>query len=172
MHDDRFDGLARRFGTAMGRRAFAGSGVLLAFGVRPSPLLAGPARDDGPAVTPRAADVEAKCKVYSKGKVRRYIRKAAKKYNQPYKKMLCVAKCESNLNNCAVNKGGKTYGLFQYLDSTWKSTKYKNKDMWHPKWNAMATAWMWSQGRENEWDCCCPKFKCSCPGRTPSWCRK
>ena len=59
MHDDRFDGLARRFGTAMGRRTFAGSGVLLALGVRPAAALAAPARDDEPAVMPRAADVEA-----------------------------------------------------------------------------------------------------------------
>ncbi len=172
MHDDRFDGLARRFGTTLGRRTFAGSGVLLALGVRPAAALAAPARDDEPAVTPRAAEVEAKCRVYSKGKVRRYIKKAAKKYKQPYKKMLCVAMCESSLNNCAVNRAGKTYGLFQYLNDTWKRTPYRKKDMFHPKWNALATGWMWSQGNQNEWDCCCPKFKCRCPGKTPSWCRK
>jgi hypothetical protein len=35
------------------------------------------------------------CRTVSKSKVRRYIRQAAERYNQPYKKMLCVAECES-----------------------------------------------------------------------------
>jgi hypothetical protein len=102
--------------------------------------------------------------------VRRYIKAAAKKYGQPYKKLLCVAQCESGLNNCAVNKAGKTYGLFQYLDSTWKWTPYKGKSVFDAKANAFATAWMWNEGNEHHWDCCCPKFKCGCPGKTPEWC--
>jgi hypothetical protein len=104
--------------------------------------------------------------------VRRYIKDAARRYDQPYKRMLCVAECESSLVNCAVNAPGETYGLFQFKCGTWASTRYRDKDPWDPKWNALAAAWMWSQGRENEWDCCCPKWKCDCPGKTPEWCRR
>lgn len=171
MHDDRFDGLTRRLARVVGRRDLAGvvAGALLGFGDRLAGASPGPAAGRGDA-TPRAVEVEAKCRQESAAKVRRYIKAAAKKYDQPYKKLLCVAQCESSLNNCAVNKAGKTYGVFQYLDSTWRSTPYKKKSVFDAKANAFATGWMWKQGREQEWDCCCPKFKCKCSGKTPSWC--
>jgi hypothetical protein len=162
MRDERFDGLARRLGAKMGRRQ-ALAGTIVA-------ALAGGAA----AVVPPALEASArkKCKRMSQKKVRKFIKQAARRYKQPYKKMLCVAQCESALDNCAVNKKGKTYGLFQFLDSTWKTTRYRKKDMWHPKWNALAAASMWADGHQDHWDCCCPKWGCKCPGRTPSWCRR
>ena len=160
MREEQIDRIARRLAERLDRRVVAGGAV--GWALR--------ARAGVSAAEIEADAVRKKCKTVSSGKVKKYIKKAAKEYNQPYKKMLCVAQCESGLNNCAVNKGGKTYGLFQFKTDTWKSTKYSGKDLWDPKWNALATAWMWSQGRENEWDCCCPKFKCNCPGKTPSWC--
>ena len=172
MDDDRFDGLTRSLAGAMGRRGLVGGAaatLLTAIGAYPS--AAGPRGGDrGDAAMPRRVETEAKCRRESSAKVRRYIRAAAKRYDQPYKKLLCVAQCESSLDNCAVNRGGKTYGLFQYLNSTWKTTPYKKKSVFDAKANAYATAWMWKEGNENQWDCCCPKFKCRCPGRTPSWC--
>jgi hypothetical protein len=172
MDDDRFDALTRSLALVAERRRLLGSagvGLVTALGVRHAeaePRRRGPAD----AATPRAVETEAKCRPESPAKVRRHIRAAAKRYNQPYKKLLCVAQCESSLNNCAVNRAGKTYGLFQYLDSTWKSTPFKGKSVFDAKANADATAWMWKEGNENQWDCCCPKFKCKCPGKTPSWC--
>jgi soluble lytic murein transglycosylase-like protein len=86
-------------------------------------------------------------------RILRYIRRAAKKYNQSKKAMERVARCESNLDPCAVNKKGPYYGLFQFLKSTWKSTPYGNEDIFDPKAQALAAAWMWKKGRKNEWAC-------------------
>jgi soluble lytic murein transglycosylase-like protein len=86
-------------------------------------------------------------------RILRYIRRAAKKYKQSKSAMERVARCESNLDPCAVNKKGPYYGLFQFLKSTWKSTPYGNEDIFDPKAQALAAAWMWKKGRKNEWAC-------------------
>jgi hypothetical protein len=83
----------------------------------------------------------------------RYIGRAARKYGQSRRAMIRVARCESNLNPCAYNGSGPYYGLYQYLKSTWKSTPYHNRDIYDPKAQALATGWMWKQGRKNEWTC-------------------
>ena len=90
---------------------------------------------------------------HSEEEIRRFIKRAAKKYNQKKKAMLRVAKCESNLDPCAYNRSGPYHGLFQFLKSTWKTTPYGKKDIYDPKAQAMATAWMWKKGRKNEWAC-------------------
>lgn len=101
-----------------------------------------------------AARKKDKCKNRdSEDEILKYIRKAAKKYNQSRTAMERVARCESNLDPCAVNQRGPYYGLFQYLKSTWKTTPYGNHDIYDPKAQAFATAWMWKQGRKNEWAC-------------------
>jgi hypothetical protein len=67
--------------------------------------------------------------------------------------MVRVARCESTLNPCALNHDGPYYGLFQYLASTWRSTPYGDRDIFDPEAQALATGWMWQQGRKNEWAC-------------------
>jgi hypothetical protein len=67
--------------------------------------------------------------------------------------MVRVARCESNLDPCAVNRAGPYYGLFQFLKSTWKSTPYGDEDIYDPKAQAMAAGWMWKKGRKDEWAC-------------------
>jgi hypothetical protein len=42
--------------------------------------------------------------------------------------MVRVARCESVLDPCAVNRSGPYYGLFQYLKSTWKTTPYGDRE--------------------------------------------
>lgn len=90
---------------------------------------------------------------HSEQEILRFIAKAAKKYGQSKKVMERVARCESALDPCAVNRSGPYYGLFQFLKSTWKTTPYKNRSIWDPEAQALATAWMWKQGRKNEWAC-------------------
>jgi hypothetical protein len=90
---------------------------------------------------------------YSEKEILAFIRKAAKKYGQSKKAMERVARCESVLDPCAVNRSGPYYGLYQFLKSTWKTTPYKNRSIWDPKAQALATAWMWKKGRKNEWAC-------------------
>jgi soluble lytic murein transglycosylase-like protein len=103
---------------------------------------------------PSSADAGKRCrKRASEREIRRYIEKAARKYNQSEKAMLRVARCESNLDPCAVNTSGPYYGLFQFLKSTWKSTPYGDQDIYDPKAQALAAGWMWKQGRKDEWAC-------------------
>jgi hypothetical protein len=94
------------------------------------------------------------CKVkHSEKDILDFIAKAAKKYDQSNKAMERVARCESSLDPCAYNKSGPYYGLFQFLKSTWKTTPYKDEDIYDPEAQALAAAWMWKQGRKNEWAC-------------------
>jgi hypothetical protein len=141
MRSDDFDGMTARL-AAQGDRRWAIRGVV-AGGV----ALVAPEAD--------LAETEAakRCKHMSEAEVTRIIKRAAKKYNQSSKAMLRVAKCESNLDPCAVNERGKSYGLFQFIKSTWKSTPYGNKNIFDAKANALAAGWMWKQGRKNEWVC-------------------
>ena len=67
--------------------------------------------------------------------------------------MVRVARCESVLDPCAVNRKGPYYGLFQFLKSTWKTTPYGDHDIFDPEAQALAAGWMWKQGRKNEWAC-------------------
>jgi soluble lytic murein transglycosylase-like protein len=96
--------------------------------------------------------VEAR-KRWSERKIIRIIEDAADHYNQPRKAMVRVARCESNLDPYAVNRAGPYYGLFQFLKSTWRGTPYGNENIFDPRANARAAAWMWKQGRRNEWAC-------------------
>lgn len=78
---------------------------------------------------------------------------AADAYGQPREDMLRVARCESNLNPNAVNAGSQASGLFQFLPSTWATTPYADEDIFDPVASANAAAWMWDNGRRNEWVC-------------------
>jgi uncharacterized protein YraI len=89
---------------------------------------------------------------YSQQQVVKIIYAAADRYGQSRDDMLRVAKCESNLDPYAVNPSG-SYGLFQFIRSTWQSTPYGNQDIFDPKANANAAGWMWQQGRKTEWVC-------------------
>jgi hypothetical protein len=90
---------------------------------------------------------------YTEKEILGFIAKAAKKYGQSENAMVRVARCESNLDPCAYNGSGPYYGLFQFLKSTWKQTPYGDKNIYDPKAQALATGWMWKQGRKNEWAC-------------------
>jgi hypothetical protein len=106
------------------------------------------------AAVPAVAFAGDRCRVRdSEEAILRYIRRAARKYGQSKRAMIRVARCESNLNPCALNRSGPYYGLYQYLKSTWKSTPYGDRDIYDPKAQALATGWMWKQGRKNEWAC-------------------
>ena len=82
-----------------------------------------------------------------------FISKAAKKYGQSASAMERVARCESVLDPCAYSKAGPYYGLFQFLKSTWKETPYGDRNIYDPEAQSLATAWMWKEGRKNEWAC-------------------
>ncbi len=90
---------------------------------------------------------------HSEQEILNFISRAAKKYGQSERDMVRVARCESTLNPCALNRSGPYYGLFQFLKSTWKTTPYGDRDIYDPEAQALATAWMLKEGRKNEWAC-------------------
>jgi hypothetical protein len=90
---------------------------------------------------------------HSEEQILGYISKAATKYHQSRSAMERVARCESNLDPCAINRQGPYYGLYQFLKSTWKTTPYGNESIFDPEAQALAAGWMWSEGRKNEWAC-------------------
>jgi uncharacterized protein YgiM (DUF1202 family) len=89
---------------------------------------------------------------YNRATIRKFITDAAKRYGQNPEALLRVAECESNLVATAVNRSG-SYGLFQFVPSTWESTPFADNDVFEAWANANAAAWMWSVGRRNEWVC-------------------
>ena len=81
------------------------------------------------------------------------IREAARAHGQPEEDMVRVARCESVLDPRAVNPQGPWHGLFQFHRTTWASTPFAARDIFDPVANANAAAWMWREGRRNEWVC-------------------
>lgn len=91
-------------------------------------------------------------RAYTEEQIVTIIYDAADRYNQPRADMLRVAQCESGLDPYAVNPSG-SYGLFQFVPSTWETTPYADQNIFNPRANANAAAWMWSVGRRSEWVC-------------------
>lgn len=90
--------------------------------------------------------------------VREAIWVAAVTYRQSASELTRTAYCESRLNPGSRNgepiyNGEHATGLFQFVPSTWRSTPYKYGDIYNANTNALAAAWMWAQGRRNEWTC-------------------
>ncbi len=90
---------------------------------------------------------------YTRDEIIGIIYEAADYYGQPRADMLRVAQCESVLDPNAVNATSGVSGLFQFLPSTWATTPYADEDIFDPVANAYAAAWMWDNGRRNEWHC-------------------
>ena len=149
------DALARVLAAERPRRSFAGvlAGAIAAAMPNAAPA-AKPRKKDRRRKKGKGKNKDGRCRSrHSEKEVLRFIANAAKKYGQSKKAMERVARCESALDPCAVNRSGPYYGLFQFLKSTWKTTPYKNRSIWDPEAQALATAWMWKQGRKNEWAC-------------------
>lgn len=91
-------------------------------------------------------------KSYTRDEIISIIYAAADRYGQDRADMLRVAECESALDPYAVHPSG-SYGLYQFIRTTWKSTPYGDQSMFDPTANANAAGWMWAQGRRSEWVC-------------------
>jgi hypothetical protein len=136
-----FDQITRMFAIAGSRRQAVGA-------------LLGIASLAGEGFVGQEEVAAARCRTVSERRAKRMIRRAARRYGQSYKIMLRVAKCESNLDNCAVNTAGPWYGLFQFSAGTWEWTPYRNKDWYNPRYNALAAGWMWKHyDRRDHWTC-------------------
>ena len=108
--------------------------------------------DGGSAVDP-APTAPGNAGSYSQDQIIQIIYAAADRYGQPRADMLRVARCESVLDPNAVNASGGSYGLFQFIPSTWATTPYAGDNIFDAYASANAAGWMWQQGRRNEWVC-------------------
>jgi uncharacterized protein YraI len=122
----------------------------LTLGGNPAPTNPGSGDGNGNAGGPRG-DTDGSGAL-SQQEIIQIVYDAADRYGQPREDMLRVARCESVLDPNAVNPAG-SYGLFQFVPSTWASTPYAGEDIFDAYASANAAGWMWSVGRRNEWVC-------------------
>ena len=64
-----------------------------------------------------------------------------------------VAWCESRYHPNSVNSSSGASGLFQFLPSTWAFTPYASYSPFDPKYNALATAWLYHRDGPSQWVC-------------------
>ena len=57
------------------------------------------------------------------------------------------------LQRSEEHPSGPYYGLFQFLRSTFKDTPYGDEDIYDPRANARAAAWMWKEKMRDHWVC-------------------
>ncbi|MCC6312400.1 MAG: SH3 domain-containing protein [Thermomicrobiales bacterium] len=90
---------------------------------------------------------------YARSELIAIVEAAAGKFGQNPGDMVRVARCESDMIPTAVNASGGSYGLFQFKPQTWARTPYAEYDIFDPRANAEAAAWLWAQGGKGEWVC-------------------
>jgi uncharacterized protein YgiM (DUF1202 family) len=105
------------------------------------------------ALRPLAVQPDRDPRTWKRREIIAIIYDAADRYGQPREDMLRVARCESDLVPIAVNGPGGSYGIFQFKPGTWLGTPFAEYDIFDPRPNANAAAWMWSVGRRREWVC-------------------
>jgi len=76
---------------------------------------------------------------------------AAAYYGQDPGELYRVMMCESRGDPYADN--GICKGLFQFHPDTWAGTPYGGSDIFDGHAQVKAAAWMFGQGRANEWSC-------------------
>lgn len=81
-----------------------------------------------------------------------WLVEAGATYGQDPAELYRVMQCESGGDPNASN-GGQYLGLFQFHSGTWAGTPYGGANIYDGPSQVMAAAWMWSQGRQNEWSC-------------------
>lgn len=86
------------------------------------------------------------------GRVERALQNASKRWSVPYRELRSVSWCESRWQPNAVGVG--SYGLFQFVPGTWRSTPYGHRSVFDPWWNALAAAWLVRRtGGWSHWTC-------------------
>jgi hypothetical protein len=107
-----------------------------------------------PTATPRpttAAPVVPAAPPPAPGTIEAIIQAAADANGVSYPWMLKIARCESGLNPHAYNPSGPYYGLFQFLQSTFRANG--GTDIWDPVQQANITARMLAHGQAHQWGC-------------------
>ena len=85
------------------------------------------------------------------GSIEAIIRDAAARHGVSGDWMVKIARCESGLNPRAYNPAGPYYGLFQFLQSTFRANG--GTDIWDPYQQSDVTANMLAHGQAHQWGC-------------------
>ena len=80
------------------------------------------------------------------------IHRAALHRHVSFPWLKAVAYCESKFQVYARNPSGAA-GLFQFMPSTFARTPYGWAWLYSAKYQALAAAWMFANGRSSEWTC-------------------
>jgi hypothetical protein len=82
----------------------------------------------------------------------RCLDRASLTYRVPKGWLYRVSWCESRWQQFARNASGST-SYFQFLPSTWATTRYRFRWIYSPRFQALAAAEMYRAGRASEWVC-------------------
>ena len=104
-----------------------------------------------PTPRPTAAPVVPSAPPPAPGTIEAIIQAAANANGVSYPWMLKIAQCESGLNPHAYNPAGPYYGLYQFLQSTFRANG--GTDIWDPVQQANITARMLAHGQAHQWGC-------------------
>jgi soluble lytic murein transglycosylase-like protein len=89
---------------------------------------------------------------YAPGSVEAIIAAAANAHGVDPNWMIRTAACESGLRPNAYNPSGPYYGLFQFLESTFRA--HGGTDIWSPYQQSDIAASMFASGRSGAWPVC------------------
>jgi hypothetical protein len=104
-----------------------------------------------PTVRPAAVAPPLAAPAPAPGTIEAIIKAAADANGVSYPWMLKIARCESGLNPRAYNASGPYYGLYQFLQSTFRANG--GTDIWDPVQQANITARMLAHGQAHQWGC-------------------
>lgn len=80
-----------------------------------------------------------------------FITRAAKHFKQSRSQALYIAYRESRFNYKVTNSSSGAAGLYQFMPTTWRSTPYRSKSPYNPRWASLAAMWMWAHGGYRHW---------------------
>ena len=97
-------------------------------------------------------------KVYiSPQRLKDFLKSEAITYGVDYDEIYSVAMAESGFHLNAYNEIGKSYGIFQYIPSTFKA--YCKGDYLNPYHQITCATRMFSEGKKYHWDAFCLQHK-------------
>ena len=80
-----------------------------------------------------------------------FIAQAATHFRQSKKQAFYIAWRESRYNWRVTNRSSGAAGLYQFMPGTWRSTPYRKRSPYHPRWASLAAMWMWKHGGYSHW---------------------
>ena len=80
-----------------------------------------------------------------------FIKRAARHFGQSKRLAFHIAHRESRFNFRVTNASSGAAGLFQFMPTTWRSTPYRARSAYNPRWASLAAMWMWKRGGYHHW---------------------